>query len=155
MKRAIVFLVFCMFMTAAFAQSADKVTDILNSPKATYGQASYICASAKSLIEDDASYEEAFQVLKEEGFIKGSHSADEPIKIKHLAKLCVKTWDVQNSIMYRITGASRYALRVMKAEGVIADSKDPSSIPSGIDLLNIITACLDRYETSEFEQVED
>ena len=136
MKRVIVFFLFCMFLTAVYAQSPERITEILNSPQATYGQASYICASARDFIEDDASYEEALQALKSEGFIKGAHYADEPIKIKHLAKLCIKTWDVQNGIMYRLTGASRYALRVLKADGVIADAKEPASIPSGMELLN-------------------
>ena len=56
MKVKILFLFFILNSFVLFAQSNDKISEILQSEKVTYGEVCYIVASAQGFINDDASY---------------------------------------------------------------------------------------------------
>ena len=56
MRKVLSFLFIMCVGTFAFAQSAEVVTDILESDEVTYGQVCYLSAVHQGLISDDADY---------------------------------------------------------------------------------------------------
>ena len=67
-RIALLFFIFGSFF--CFAQSNEKISEILESTQVTYGQICYISASAQGFIEDDASYQDAVQALYDNNQIK-------------------------------------------------------------------------------------
>ena len=56
MRKVLSILIILFIGGFAFAQSAEVVTDILNSDEVTYGQVCYLSAVHQGLISDDADY---------------------------------------------------------------------------------------------------
>mgnify|MGYP004450996821 FL=1 len=134
------------------AQSAEVVTDILGSPKVTYGQACYLSAVAQDLVKEEASYEDAVVALFDIGQLKTSNmEADNEIRLDELAAVYTRIFNVKGGLMYRITkGSPRYALRLLKADGIVPQNSDPSSVLTGEAALSLFTSCLLQYGEEQF-----
>lgn len=146
MKKLVVLFISLFVTGSVFAQSADVITEILNSKEMTYGQACYLCATYQKLIPDEGSYDDAIEALVNINQLPSVVDASEPIPLGNLAFLFAKIWNVKGGIFYRITkGSPRYAYKQLKADGIIDENKDPSSKISGIDALNIYTSCSFEY----------
>ena len=146
MRRFVTLTLALLFVTAAYSQSADVITEILDSKKATFGQACYISAVQQDLIEDDASFDDAIMVLKEEGQIPERVNSDDVIPMIDAVYIFSQMWDIKGGLMFTLTkGAPRYAFRQFQADGLISSSVDPSFNLSGSDLLQLYTACVRKY----------
>ena len=148
MKRLFIFLAFCVIAVHANAQVAGRLTQILNTEQATYGQASYMSAVATGMAQDTDSYETCFDILKSENIIVGNPSLKTPITAKNFADMISKTWNINNSVFYRITNHPRYAFKQMKAAGIIPSNYYPNRVLSGQEMLNIITLCIEKFDTA-------
>ena len=133
---------------ALYAQAADKVSEIISAREASYGQAA---CCARGTVKNEAEYEDALNVLKEKGFADSSVNASDKITMKELAKVCSYTWKIEGSLMCKLVGSPRYIFRQMKADEVIDVSADPMGVPSGRNLLAVITDCIDRYQVKDGE----
>ena len=146
MRRFVTLTLALLFVTAAYSQSADVITEILDSKKATFGQACYISAVQQNLIEDDASFDDAIMVLKEEGQIPERVNSDDVIPMIDAVYIFSQMWDIKGGLMFTLTkGAPRYAFRQFQADGVISSTSDPSFALSGPSLLQLYTACVRQY----------
>lgn len=155
MKKNIVLMLISLLCSAfCFSQSADRVSDLISEKQVTYGQASYFCASALGLVKDSATYDESVVILMQNGILPGSVKTDDKITMQNLASMCASTWNIEGSFMLKFFNNSRYAFRHLKTEGIIPENYDPDKIPSGRDLLNTITACIENYEIKTFESEE-
>ncbi len=140
----------CLIAFAAFcvhAQSAESVSDLLESEKANMGQLSYLCASKLGVISEDTSYADALDVLKKEGIVRDSKkiTAETPVRMGELSFVLSKTWDIEGSLFYKINKSKRYAFMQCKALGIIPSSVSGIKIASGRDVLNAITMCNNLY----------
>ena len=140
----------------AFAQSAEVVTDILESDEVTYGQVCYLSAVHQGLISDDADYSEAIDVLYDKGQIPEDVSEYDSVFMANLAYIYAQIWpNMKGGLMFRLTkGSPRYAFKQFKSDGVISDKADPKSIVSGSEALNILTACMMEYGINESMEME-
>ncbi|MCR5762334.1 MAG: hypothetical protein K6G00_03000 [Treponema sp.] len=145
MKRLTIFLALFVLAVQINAQIAGKLTQIINTEEATYGQASYMTAVAVGMALETDSYETCFDILKDENLIAGNHSLKDSITAKNFADMLSKTWNINNSIFYRITKHPRYAFKQMKAAGVIPSNYYPNRILTGTEMLNIITLSLEKF----------
>ena len=151
MRKVLSILVMLIIGTCVFAQSADVVTDILDTDEVTYGQVCYLSAIHQGLIDETDSYETAIDVLLSNGQIPEYVDSDAAIVMQNLAFIYAQIWpDMKGGLMFKLTkGAPRYAFKQFKADGVISDDADPNAILSGPDALNILTACMLQYGTDE------
>ena len=156
MRKVLSLLIILLVGGFAFAQSADVVTDILNTDEVTYGQVCYLSAVHQGLISDDADYSEAIDVLYAEGQIPEDVSAYDEVYMANLAYIYAQIWpDIKGGLMFRLTkGSPRYAFKQFKSDGVISDKADPKSFVSGSEALNILTACMMQYGTDEGMEME-
>ncbi len=159
MKRLITILLSLLCAVAAFSQSAEQITKILSSSELTYGEASYLAATALGLISDDAGFGEAIRTAESEKMLKGTHTADEKINVRDFAYLCATAWGINDSLFFWRTHTKRYALKELKADGIIPASYKPERHLTGQEALAIVTRCLDRtpedYGNTNIEEEEE
>ena len=145
MRKVLSILIILFIGGFAFAQSAEVVTDILNSDEVTYGQVCYLSAVHQGLISDDADYSEAVQKLYSLGQIPEDAGEYDSVYLANLAYIYVQIWpEMKGVLMFRLSnGAPRYAFKA-----------DPMSIVSGAEALNILTACMMEYGADECMEME-
>ena len=138
----------------AFAQSADIVTDLLDSDKATVGQVSYLCAVQQHLIDESGSYEDAVSALVSNNQLDDNVSSSDFVTLSKVACLFAKNWSVQGGIMFTLTnGSPRYAFKQFVADGVISATAESSATLTGGELLSLYTSCLSRYGDFDIKSV--
>lgn len=155
--RKILSILFILFIGGfVFAQSADVVTEILETDEVTYGQVCYLSAIRQGLISETDSYEAAVEVLLSAGQIPEYVDTDSPVYLANLAFIYAQIWpDMQGGLMFRLTkGSPRYAFKQFKTDGVIPDNADPNSYISGSEALNVLTACMMQYGTDECMEMD-
>lgn len=148
MKKIIMLISAFLFSAVLFAQSADKISEILASDKATYGQVSYLAATAMGLVDEKASYEDAFNVIKEKGLVASGKNCGDALNLKQFAAICGGTWGINGSLMIK-TGAPRYVFKQMVADEIYTLTDDPMDVPSGKRVLAVISDCIMKYKNSD------
>lgn len=144
MKRLFFALVLALVAGSfSFAQSADKVTQILEADEITYGQLGYLSACQLSLVDDSTSFVEAFTALQNAGYVGKDVSAGDKVTYKGLSGLCSRTFGIRESLMYRITSADRYAFKQLQSLGAVPSSADPGRTVSGYDAMSVISECIE------------
>ena len=151
MKKLLTILVVLFIGSMAFAQSADVVTDILNTEEVTYGQVCYLSAIHQGLISENASYEDAINVLYEKGQIKEDVGSYDSVFMANLAFIFAQIWpDAKGGVMYRLTnGSPRYAFKKFKNDGIFDSDADPNSYVSGSEALAVLTSCMVEYGAAD------
>ncbi|MBQ9494136.1 MAG: hypothetical protein IJR50_00680 [Treponema sp.] len=141
MCAAVAFLSFTLF-----AQRAEYITDMIETSTATYGKVSYLSAVYQGLVGESASYADAFIALQKAGQIRSSVGQNDVVSLKELSRIMAKLWNIKGGLMYRITkGSGRYAFRQFKADGILSNDANPSKKVSGVEVLNLYTACQQKY----------
>lgn len=149
MKRFLIFLLLALAGSAGFSQSAQKLTDLISTKEATWADAGWLIAVQNELCEDKASAEEAYNLIKENGYLnhKKEPSKDDKIKLQDFALLCTKANGIKGGLFLRLTKSPRYALRELKAMGVVPNNAAPHQIVSGKQMIDILSGC--EYEQQE------
>lgn len=146
MKKLFIVLIVIMTGISAYAQSSEAITDILNSKTVTIGQVCYLSAVHQNLVDESATYTEAIDALYHKGQVPRMIYEDTVVPMANLAYIYAQMWDVRGGIMYRLFhGAPRYAFKQLKTDGVIPKNMDPKTTISGLEALNIYTACSIEY----------
>ena len=146
MKKFTIIISFLFLTVSLSAQSANIVTDILNSEKMTIGQACYLSAVYQNLIDDTATEEQAISALYNDGQLPDVFYENDAIPLVNLSFIFTKMMNVRGGMMYRITkGSPRYAFKQLKADGILKINDDPSRIMTGTEALSLFTSCYMKY----------
>ena len=153
--KKIVSILICLFVASCiYAQSADVITELLEAKQATFGQVCYLAAVQQSLVDENASYDNAVQALFENGVIPNSEDALAPIPLVDIAYIYSRLWPVEGGLMYRLTkGSPRYAFRQLQSDGIISRRAEPSDFVSGAKALSLYTACVKKYSGFDMKAV--
>lgn len=145
--KKIVMIFFALFLFGAvYAQSADVITEMLETEEVTFGQVCYLSAVHQGLVSDDASYDEAINVLYDAGQIPQAADSHQCVVMANLAFIYAQMWNVKGGLFYKIfNGSPRYAFKQLKADGVISEASDPKTVVSGLEALNLYTSCAIEY----------
>lgn len=148
-------VIFALFLVlSAYAQSADVITEVLESDEATFGQVCYLAAVQKNLIGEKDSYDSAVQKLFENKIIPSLEASDEPVPVIDIAYIYSQLWEIKGGLMYRLTkGSPRYVFKQLQADGVIDANLDPGAYVSGAKALSIYTACNKKYGNFDMSSV--
>jgi len=142
MKRTLCITVAGLLIAAAaFGQAAEKVDKILETEKATFGQAAYLIQTALNDGSDGLDFETAFDRFKSENknLIRDSISAEDVIPVKTYAFLLMKAFDIKGGMMYRIYPCPRYAYRDLHYLAVVQDKNNPDALMTGAAMLQILS----------------
>lgn len=155
MKKIITLFLALFIFGAAYSQSADVITEMIQTPEVTYGQVCYLSAVHQGLVSDSASFDEAIKALYDAGQIPQEADKSTTVVMTNLAFIYAQMWNVQGGLFYRLTkGSPRYSFKQLKADGVISDTTDPKTVVSGAEALNIYTACSSLYGGEELSVSE-
>ena len=154
MKRKISVLFSLLLGISLYAQSADVITELLESKQATFGQVCYLAAVQKNFVAENATYEEAVQSMFENGLIPESEDALAPIPLVDIAYIYSHLWPVEGGLMFRLTkGSPRYAFKQFQSDGILSRKQEPSDFVSGAKALSIYTACVKKYSDFDIKSV--
>lgn len=143
MKKVLLSVAFLAAISAfAHSQSAEKLTEIIATPVATYGQVAYITGVYQGTVQEDASYEAAFETLQKDGIIKSAATPDQKIPLQETAFLCAKATKLKGGLFYSLFHNSRYAYRELKAKKILPPSVDSSMTVSGRDVIAVLNGCV-------------
>lgn len=148
MKRTlcIAVTVFLIAVTS-FGQSAQKVDDILETTKTTFGQAAYVILTALHDDTDEMDFDTAFDRFKNENqnVIRDSITAKDIIPIKTYAFLLMRAFNIKGGMLYRIYPCPRYAYRDLRYLTVIQGNNNPDASMTGAAMLQILS----RIDTAQ------
>ena len=142
MKRTIGIVVAVLLISAAASgQAAEKVDKILETEKATFGQAAYLIQTALDDSSDGLDFETAFDRFKSENqnVIRDSVTPDDVIPVKTYAFLLMKAFNVKGGMMYRIYPCPRYAYRDLRYLAIIQGKNNPDAPMTGAAMLQILS----------------
>ena len=151
MKKCLAALIFAAAALAAHAQSAKKITQIVESPELSYGQAAYIALSYSEMgggiIEESSSDSDALEAAVQKNWIKKGSTADSPIRLDDLSALYVSAAGIKGGILCGLLKNSpRYSFRELKALGLLDKNADPAMKIDGQNALNLFNACVQAAE---------
>jgi len=142
MKRTVCIAVAVLLTIAvSFSQSAEKIDEILETEKATFGQATYLIQTALNSESDGLDFNAAFDLFKSnnENLIKDSITASDVISTKTYAFLLMKAFGIKGGMMYRIYPCPRYAYRDLQYLAIIQGKNNPDAPMTGAAMLQILS----------------
>ena len=148
MKRTLCIAVTVFLIAvASFGQSAQKVDDILETTKTTFGQAAYVILTALHDDTDEMDFDTAFDRFKNENqnVIRDSITAKDIIPIKTYAFLLMRAFNIKGGMLYRIYPCPRYAYRDLRYLTVIQGNNNPDASMTGAAMLQILS----RIDTAQ------
>ena len=158
-KRRLLAIVVAAAALAVHAQSAQKISQIIESQELTYKQAAYIALSfaqqAEQSEQDDEQEEQAperdaLSAAVRLNWIQSGAVAQAPIPLGEYCALCVNATGIKGGIMCGLTNNSpRYCFRELKALGLLDNNADPSMKIDGQNALNLFNACVQAAEASK------
>ena len=149
MKKCFTALIFAAAALAVHAQSAQKISQIVESPELTYAQAAYIALSYSDgeTMEESASDTEAFEAAVQRKWIKNGAVDQAAIRLDDLCALYVSAVGIKGGVLCGLLKNSpRYSFRELKALGLLDRNADPAMKIDGQNALNLFNACVQAAE---------
>lgn len=134
---------FCLAIPA-FAQSNERIDELLGQREARVDSAAYIALSAGGLIGEGDSPERAFALLLEEGWLDGSRKPEEPVLIDEFSFIVMKALNLPGGVLYTVFPGRRYAYRELVFLDVVNGSGGPGRTMSGEEVIRILRGALAR-----------
>ncbi len=156
MKKTHFFISFfaLFFCTMLIAQSADKVTNLIEAKEVTLEEVAYFASTYLELTNEDVEDEYALEALKEKVQLDRISQNTTALTYADFAYFCTQVWDIDGGIMLSLTKAPRYAFRELQYKGYISSTKLPQENITGLEALTIITQCIDYSIENETKEAE-
>lgn len=143
MKKLCLVLIFLNLGAIVFAQSAEKVDEILQSNTLTKGQACYLVGTAIGEVQDKDSYEAAFNKFKGLKMFKDKKH-DEPIRFDEFSNLALQYSSIKHGLWYGIAKNPHYAFRQLKIMKIIPQKTVPSSNITPFTAINLLAKIMPK-----------
>nr|MBP3282386.1 hypothetical protein [Treponema sp.] len=127
---------------AANAQSAEKLTEILDASEVSLAQLSYIAGTCGFNLPDNSNYTTAFEEMKRRGYFGQNAKESDKATLAQASYLFMKATKIDGGLMYRITDSPRYAFKELKARGIIPQTAEASLKFSGHEALDLLNSCI-------------
>ena len=145
-RAAIFFL--ALVSTPLFAQTADKLEAILNSPSLNWSDTVIFVleASGKTDFNDPM---EAFQFASEQKWLPKKATPADTVRFSGISLLLMRSFDQKGGIFYSLFKSPHYAYRELIQKDVIRGETDPAMAVSGQELLLMVGRLLSIIEEAE------
>ena len=131
-------LIFAAVSKLCFAQSAEKIEEIINSQFLSKGQACYLIGTATGKLSDSAHYRAAFDAYSGLKMFKNA-SADETISLAEFSNLVLLSSEQKGGLWCRISNSPYYALRHFKLKGLVKRNAVGSTAVTPIEAFGILS----------------
>lgn len=140
MKKLIIAIMFSLFSVSVFAQSSQMLGNILNSERLTYGELAYLLGTYKNIVKDDNdNIEDTIKTLSSIEYFPKDVKSTDYATLGAVATALTKATGVRGGVFYRLTyGSQRYAMRELKARGILPPSADISTPINGREAIGIL-----------------
>lgn len=149
MKKFLPALALLMAAAAVSAQSAQKISQIVESPELSYGQAAYIALSYSDAetMDESADDAQAFEAAFQRKWIKNGAVVQAAIRLDELSALYLSAVGIKGGVLCGlIKNSPRYSFRELKALGLLDQYADPAMKIDGQNALNLFNACVQAAE---------
>ena len=126
------------------AQSNEALDRLLEQPRASFGAAAYLVLVASGDLDQDATEQQALDLLRERGWRLALRPAEEPIRLGELCFLIMKAFDLKGGMMYRFFPGPRYAARELAYMGLLHGKVHSGRYASGQEVVQVLSSFLDR-----------
>jgi hypothetical protein len=130
------------------AQSNAFVDRLLETPQATLGQAAYLLLTARGVVPEKATPEQAAETLAAQGWDTPALAPADPVTLGQYCFLLMQAYAVQGGLMYRIAPGPRYASRELAYRRLIRGKAYPNRTLSGEEALAILRGLLEQLEAA-------
>ena len=129
----------CLIGFPCFAQSNDKVDELLTQVQVRTDAAAYIVLNAGGWVDENASADEAYAMALEKKWLPQRRAASEPIELDELCALTMSSLGLKGGLMYGIFPGPRYAYHELVAKGIVNSSGGPHRYVPGDEVLTILS----------------
>ena len=127
-----------------FAQTADRIEQLLEQDSVSYAQAALFVLEAAERLPPNtgASLQAAFNTAIENNFLPKDVMSNDTVNLMGLSLLVMKAFDMQGGLFYTLTKSQRHAYRELQRLDVVQGRTDPSLLVTGEMLLFIVNRIL-------------
>lgn len=149
MKRIFVFIVLCLVAScAAFAQSADVISDIVREEKTTWKSLTYLAYyTDDDNIDKVVSLDDAFNYFSNAGIVPSNITPDTLLRYDDMSLFLLKAFDVKatSALYYCFSNSKRYAFRQMKYFGIVKRDAFPGDKMTGSFFVTIMGKFSEKF----------
>jgi hypothetical protein len=153
-RRVCGLLFFLVLAVSVSAQSNQFIDELLLEEQVSFGSAVHLVLNAVELISEEASVEEALQVLVEQEWEIKVKEPLEPILLGEYALLIMTSLDIPGGLMYSLSPGPRYACRELDYLGFIYERPLSYRKLSGDEALQILGGVLEWKQDQDAEEAE-
>ena len=145
-KRCFITICWLLALPAIlFAQTAERIEDILEVKAVTYGQATQFVLEAAELW-DFIAEEDAFRVAEERRWLPRGVSPQDEASLAGIAFLIMKAFDMSGGLMYSLFDNPHFAYRELVYQNVIQGRVAPNMVVPGDYLLFMVNRLLAEHD---------
>ena len=149
MQKNISITFFLLFLCAAlYAQTAEEIQTLLQTPAISYAQAARFVLEAADVSGsyDKTSGQDAVRFAVENKWLPQKADAQNPISLEDLSLLIMKAFNLKGGPMFALFHNAHYSYREMVYKDLIQGRTDPHMKVSGYTMLLIVNRLLYRVE---------
>jgi len=144
-RRTILLSAIVLFVTtAAWAQSNDRIDELLAQDPAATDLTAYLVLSAAGLVGEDVEPGEAVDYAVSEGMLPTGAAGGDAVTFGRFSYLLTRSFDVPGGIMYRLAPGPRYAAREVVFQGWSRKRRDTGELLDGESVVRILSVYLNE-----------
>lgn len=121
-----------------FAQSNDRLDELLAQAPARIDLTTYLLLAAGGHVEETASPDEAFSKAVAMGIVPKTVEPGASVRADELSYMIMKSLSLPGGVMYAILPGPRYAYREMTFRQVLSDSGGPARLVAGDEVVRAL-----------------
>jgi len=132
----------CLLILGSFrlsAQSNQLMDQLLQEPRATFGDVVYLTLAAVKIVPETATPDQAIQALQQKNWKVKILAANAPVSLGDYSYLLMKAFNVTGGIFYSLFPSPRYACRELGFLRVIPSDARPLRSVSGEEAVRILS----------------
>jgi hypothetical protein len=145
MRKSVVFVALLVLAILPLsAQSNELLDQLLDQPRAQFGDIVYMTMAAAKLVADTATPQEALQALQQQGWKIQVLPLDAPIPLGTYSFLLMKAFKLKGGILYSLFPGPRYACRELGYMKIIDTDVRTLRSVSGEEAVRMLGKVMER-----------
>lgn len=130
--------------TVTWAQSNDRIDELLAQDPAQTDLTAYLILSAAELVDENVAPQEAVDYAIAEGMLSAGTDAAEAVTFGRFSYLLMRSFGVPGGVMYRLVPGPRYAAREVVFQKWSRMRRDTDELLDGETVLRILSVYLNE-----------
>ncbi len=147
MKKIAITIFLCVaFSLAAFSQSAEKVSQMVEAQTVSLLDVSYFAATYLDVVEITTSGEHSLGALKRQARLSKIEDTTSALAYDDFAYFCAQVWHIKGGLFYTLSNSPRYAFKELQSMNIIYPHIQPNDTITGAQALTIMTKVIEYSE---------